>query len=80
MARATKEHVAAVRLARKYLGAIAVAVGATVDANDRATRNGVRVAVRVGATVDVEGAPATFRPWADPVSEAIKVAKEQSHA
>lgn len=82
MARATKEHRAAVDAAKAYLRAIAAAVGGVVDANDRVHVGEQRIAARVGATVDVEGARWTFRPWADPALDAIGAAKAalRSHA
>lgn len=61
--------------AKAYVQAIATAVGGTVDVNDRVHVAGRRVALRMGATVDVEGSSVTFRPWADPVSEAIEAAR-----
>ena len=82
MARATKEHRAAVDAAKAYLRAIAAAVGGVVDANDQLFVGGRRVALRMGATIDIEGSAVSWRPWADPVSEAIEAAKAalRSHA
>ena len=82
MPRATTERLGHVADARAYLRAIAAAVGGVVDANDQLFVGGRRVALRMGATIDIEGSAVSWRPWADPVSEAIEAATAalRSHA